>query len=592
MAVYWFRRCVTLHPDGRIYGYRGLISHTHMNGYKRTKELPCGVGKENAGWAGAFNMLLARYPDLKMLLDRHIFKLSPRQHIYESRVHLKSLHKRLLAKCRELGIASDQVYPFNTDTMGHRALSLYIKRQMVSRAANAVEANYGKQALKTLQVGDGTNKPVLKPFERVEADAHKIDGIWTVQIPSIFGDVITRTVDRVWDIVLREPKTDVVLAHHLSYNKEITSQDFLQAVHKAFVPWKPKPSRIPTLKYVENAGYPSGLDSRFKGATFSTLSVDGALAETCNRVKSKLKPLGCKTFTIHRRNPNDREIEGYFAVMEENGFHRLPNTTGTGPKDPRRDEPERHAQRYNMQLEDLNELLDLMHANHNATPSTGIGGRTPLGYLRHLCEATHEWPELASADAIERLLITRATVTVRGSLVHGRRPHINFEGVKYTSPILRDQFNILGKMLSIEIPIDIRTVRAFAESGAEIGPLTAASPWNRTPHTLEMRRAILKAQREGRMRHYIKNNDPILDYLDYLEDAARNGKSIPPHYLQVREFLARSIVVPEPSFGDNPVIPFVPTRELGSQSVCSSGVSSTSSDRMMQLRLSRKAING
>jgi putative transposase len=84
-------------------------------------------------------------------------------------------------------------------------------------------------------------------------------------------------------------------------------------------------------------------------------------------VQTRLKEVaGCKTFVIHRRNPNDREIEGYFASLEENGFHRLPNTTGSGPEDSRRDDPDQKALKHHMQLEDLIELLEVMHANHNA----------------------------------------------------------------------------------------------------------------------------------------------------------------------------------------------------------------------------------
>jgi hypothetical protein len=40
--------------------------------------------------------------------------------------------------------------------------------------------------------------------ERVEADAHRIDAIFTILIPSIFGNIITKTVDRLWVIVLKD----------------------------------------------------------------------------------------------------------------------------------------------------------------------------------------------------------------------------------------------------------------------------------------------------------------------------------------------------------------------------------------------------
>jgi len=32
MAVYWFKRCLEVHPDGRIYGFRILIAYSGRSG--------------------------------------------------------------------------------------------------------------------------------------------------------------------------------------------------------------------------------------------------------------------------------------------------------------------------------------------------------------------------------------------------------------------------------------------------------------------------------------------------------------------------------------------------------------------------------
>jgi putative transposase len=173
------------------------------------------------------------------------------------------------------------------------------------------------------------------------------------------------------------------------------------------------------------------------------------------------------------------------------------------------------------------------------TKSTGHGGRTPLAVLRHHCEARGYWPEQASLKDVAKLLVTRVVVRVRGNIQEGRHPYVNFAGVRYSSRSLYGQFGMIGQDVSLEILGDIRTVRAFSEKGAEVGILVAANPWNRTPHNLEMRQAIQKAQREGRMQQYIRNGDPVLDYLEYLESAARNGRVISPAYVQFRAFLSK-----------------------------------------------------
>jgi putative transposase len=540
MAVYLLRRCLQIHPDGRVYGFRILLPHSRLAPYRRTAETHADHQFSKSGLSGAFSKLLREHPALQDLLDRHILKLKGLNHIYESRIQLKSLHKRFVDKCRELDLDVGRQYPFNTATMAHRSLSIYIHKTIRENIRRATAANFGSAAVKTFETGDGTNRPVFRPFQRVEIDAHKIDAIFTILIPSPFGNVIAKTIDRQWVITIQEVASGAILSYHRSYRAEINSDDVLEAVAKALRSWSPRGLRIPTLRYNERAGYPSNVDLRFLGACWDEYSVDGALAEICKRVTTKMKTVvGCEPITLLRRNPNDRPyIESFFGVLEENGFHRLPNTTGSGTTDSRRSNPERAAQKYQMQSEDLDELMEVMHANYNSTPKTSLGSRTPLEYLEYLCKSQGNWPRQADPDKVEKALTIRREVVVRGNIGQGRRPHINFGGAKYTSGILRHSVNLIGKTIVIEVPRDIRTVRAYSLDGAEFGPLSAAPPWNRTAHTLEVRRAV-QSQIKSRMFHYIEGHDPVIDYLSYLEDSARKGKTVPPIYLALREMITR-----------------------------------------------------
>jgi putative transposase len=257
--------------------------------------------------------------------------------------------------------------------------------------------------------------------------------------------------------------------------------------------------------------------------------VDAALANVSQRVKSQMCDLvGCNPSTLNRQLPNDRPfVEGFFNILEEGGFHRLPNTTGNRPKDPRRKNPERAAVKYSIQVEDLDELLDVMLANYNSAPTASRGGRSPLEYPEYLCAHHDRWPRQADPRKVAKLLALRKWVFVRGDIAQGRRPHINFEGVRYTNDILRHAFNLIGKKIAIEIERDIRIVRAYSENGADLGALVAAPPWNRTPHTLELRRVILAQKSKGTF-HYLEGHDPVMDYIDYVEKEVLKGKRVPP----------------------------------------------------------------
>ena len=88
---------------------------------------------------------------------------------------------------------------------------------------------------------------------------------------------------------------------------------------------------------------------------------------------------------------------------------------------------------------------------------------------------------------------TPKRVTVRGYLHQGQRPHINFYGVRYTSPTLASTATFLGQGLHLYYNSqDLRTVRAFTASGSELGVLTAQGAWGVIAHDLKLRQEIIK----------------------------------------------------------------------------------------------------
>jgi hypothetical protein len=252
-----------------------------------------------AGASGAFGKLVRTHPELRELIDRHVLKLKPNVHLYESRLRLKSLHKLFLDRCPKLNLDVGNQYPFNTITLAHRSLSAYVHKLILENADKAIPAIYGSDAAKTLQTGDVTNRPVTRPYVRVEADAHRIDAIFSLSIPSIFGDEICRTVDRLWFIAIEEVLSGAILGYHRSSRSEPNSEDILEAVKNALIRWEPRQLRIPTLQYGKGAGFPSSHNALFLGACWDEFSVDEALANVAERVTTKMKEVvGCD-FLLH-----------------------------------------------------------------------------------------------------------------------------------------------------------------------------------------------------------------------------------------------------------------------------------------------------
>jgi hypothetical protein len=428
-------------------------------------------------------------------------------------------------------------YPFNTKTLGRVTLSKYARERVMERPDKAIAARYGADAVKRSRTGDGVDRPVFLPFERVECDAHHIDAIFCVLIPSIFGEVIPRIVRRIWIITISEVVSRVILGRSISLRDEPDSDDVLEAFKHALTEWGPRPLRIPTLQFANGAGYPSSYDKRFIGACSTVISVDEALVTKAARVKEKIgEVMGAECTILPRHIPNDRPfVERFYHTFEECSFHRLPNTTGSNTKDSRRTNPERAAVKYFMQLEDLPEIVDITITGYNCEPHSSIGFRPPLEFLQYVCTENNCWPRIAAPSKVEKLHWMVQVVVIKGDMSTGRRPYVNFKGARYSSGILKQSYALIGKKLTLEIDrMDLRIVRAYTLDGLDIGALRAAPPWDKTPHSLEVRQEIL-ALWDRKLLHYVEGSDVVMAYLEYLEKQAIKGNYAPSKYLIMRQ---------------------------------------------------------
>ena len=98
------------------------------------------------------------------------------------------------------------------------------------------------------------------------------------------------------------------------------------------------------------------------------------------------------------------------------------------------------------------------------------------------------------------LMQTPKLATVRGYLDQGQRPHINFHGVRYTNSVLASTAAFLGRRVRAYYNSqDLRTVRAFAADGAEMGVLKAQGAWGEIAHDLKLRQEIIRLRGRKRL---------------------------------------------------------------------------------------------
>lgn len=269
------------------------------------------------------------------------------------------------------------------------------------------------------------------------------------------------------------------------------------------------------------------------------------MAETCKYVETVLKDVVCSTLITpytgysSRRSKDDRPfIESFFCNLSSGAFQRFSNTTGSKPSDKKGRDPEKVALTSQFQVEYAEELLDVLIANYNATPHSGLGHRTPLEYLQFISSRKDITLRRADEKLVQGILAYRKKCRVNGSLKEGRKPFVNFDGAKYTNEILQQRFDLINNNIWVinHLEDDARVVQASTLDGKELGVLRANPPWHRLPHSLKVRRAINAALRN---RKFIlaSNADAVEAFLEYAESQPNSKLPVHPAYLEQRRIL-------------------------------------------------------
>ncbi|WP_310647213.1 hypothetical protein [Burkholderia cenocepacia] len=538
-------RCLRPHPDGRIQGWRGLLPHARVKAYERTA--PLALNAWNGGAVGALQWVFES-PAGRGFEDKLRERiLGKRADLEASRRPRMAVFRWFLAELRERGFERRGEWPFTVEKRGYVTLARYIDRVLAEHPARARELAGGQEAVRKARAGDGTHRPPLAPFERVECDAHKLDARMVVLVPSPHGGTEPRTIHRLWVVVLVEVASRSVLGYHLSLRRECAADDVLRAVRCALTPWMPRDLRFSDAAYVPGAGLPSYRIPQLAGACWNEFSVDGALANICGRVESVLrdvvdarivKPQDAASYSS-RRSKDDRPfVESFFGHLAAGGFHRLATTTGSSPTDRRGTDPDAAAMATHFQLEYAQELLDTLIANYNATPHSGLGYRSPLEQLEHMMADGTWTPRLAEPAAVRRLVGMRKLCTLLGGIKTGRRPHFHFANARYSAEWLCLRTDLLGQAfwLQLDNEDDARYVSVSTQRGLFLGVVRAAPPWHLTPHSLYVRAAI-RALEKRRLLHLATHGDAVEALIRYAEASPDGKLPVHPAYLEARRIL-------------------------------------------------------
>lgn len=537
-------RCLEKHPDGQIYGFRALVPNLPIRPHRRIT--PVKVDEWGRGAAGAMQLVLDLNPDLRTAFNKRILSRSSDDDLDGSEPTKREHWLWFLKRLRKLGYQVRKEWPFCTDNNGYVSVCRYIDNVRASDPRKAAGVLGGKDSQKKLVTGDGVDRPIHKLLQRVEMDAHKVDGRFCVMFPLAGGGYKAKIVHRIWVVVLLEVISHAVLGYWLSFGREVSKFDVLRAIKRALTPWRARKLFFSNVTYKDGAGLPSVMGEKYVGLCWDETSVDGALAETCVHVRTVLKDVvGSELIEpssgfSSRRSMDDRpNIEVFFKKLASGGFHRINNTTGAKPKGKKGRDPEKIAVAGQFQIEYAEELLEVMIANYNAERMGCIGDRTPLEYLDFL--ATRPGVALRYADQgeVQDILSYRKLRPVKGGLAEGRRPYVNFENARYSSDVLGQRFDLVGQGIWVvnHLENDARVALASTKDGGSLGIVRAAPPWHKLPHSLAVRKAICACLRRGQFT-VDPEGDAVEAFIDFCE-ANHGVLPVHPAYLEARRILTQ-----------------------------------------------------
>ncbi|KRB75752.1 DDE-type integrase/transposase/recombinase [Noviherbaspirillum sp. Root189] len=510
--LYWLLdRCLKPAEDGQIFGFRALLKSRHVEPYTRKSDFMVDNVGTRAGFAGAFAMLLERYPILATWLETKIDQravvleqISTDGKLKTRLRNLTNLHTGFIQQCRKVGITGAD-YPLNTGHKGMRSLSAYLKSELLSKFGTAARAAGAEHVKGVPHTDFSPRRGPARPYQIVEFDGHRLDVRLKIVIRDPLGFDQEVEIERIWLLVLIDVCTRAVLGYNLVLSREYSRYDVIKTIENALTPHVRRAFTLPNVGYGMHGDFPSGRLPELGYAVWERVRLDNAKANLAEDTVSALcEFIGCAVDAGPPHQPNDRPyIERFFGTVASTLSSRLPGYTGSSPQDVRRAlcSPKGNLRLF-ISLSEMEELMEASIANYNATPHGGLNGRSPLEAMEYFIRGKgHLISWLPEPKRRTLCLMQKARrCRVRGYLAQGTRAHINLFQVRYTNVNLATSGDLFGKDLRIYYNSDdLRTVRAFLPDGSELGVLKAQGLWGEITHDLKLRREILKKRDSKRL---------------------------------------------------------------------------------------------
>lgn len=524
-----FNRCLALDATGNVYGWRALSPGLHVRPNERHKPLVQSGRGKRGGLSGALTLFLRSNLDIAEKFEAYLLATAKRCNGHEAALRQKSAHQKFIQLCEERGVQPSQ-WPLSTKRKGRESIRQFVDRFLELRYDDIVGTQYGQRAKARSHTGTGYEGRLtaFRPFDIIEIDEHKCGFVGSIGIPTPEG-LRWVPIERVSIIVVADRTLTYILGYKIIFRREANGDDLLDALNSAVSQEAP---RSDILGYETRSGL--GLLESFStfggGLGFNQVLFDNALIHLATEVEGRVREItGCNfNYGPVRRFERRPIIENIFGGLERLGFRRLPNTVGSSPVDPRRQDAEKEAVNARLTVKQIVDLVESVILDHNQRVSKSNFGSTPAARMdagkRDLDGTGVIFPALPSrTEGVAGLDVSVVALTIRGSRKTGRRPYFTFEAESYTGTRLAHDWSLLGTTVLAYVKRHaIREIQIFDRSGAFIDTAKVMGRWRHTEHSRVLRKHINELIQDGYLSvGYLE--DPVNKYLESISASSRDG---------------------------------------------------------------------
>ena len=551
----WFyrllERCQEAASDGRPRGYRALVARSIRLKRVRRRLRNENTTKVNAGYSGYFRKLLRDKPEIETGLVSALKRLG-KDRLMPNSLDFRGVHRLFVRECVKAGL-KDSDYPLNTEAKARVPLRDWLTNDFMSRHAVAwfaLEVSPDAAQAAGYGQGSGQDTRIEEPYSAWQIDEMTIDVQAKYQLRTATGDIDDIDLDRFMVIRLIALGSSVNLSWSMVVARQVAAHDLTSLLWDAIDGHVKAEAVIAGLEYHPDGGFPSTVFPELRNRTPSVIYLDNALAHLADALQRLVMLLFGAVVRLGRPGvPQERaDVESHIGLMARQLLHQLPGTTGSHPTSALRKRAKR-TMTHRLDVAELAHMIDTYLANKNGLPAAASRYGTPLDQLRKQLDAgLVKANTLPVARRRAHLFYSPTKVTIKVDLKRGRRPFVNFLGVRYTSGTLQRNFGMVGKVMVARCdPRDLRTIWLYEpETGHEWGCLNALGRWGKFPHDMRIRKLFLLLKRKAALGERADDN-PLEQLYQYLRGTAPNDRRDATRLAYLMHYLEGWVDPPDPA---------------------------------------------